>query len=304
MEKGLLEVNFRDINKVCRKESYLSEGEKQPTPGICWECVLNTNMGCHQIKMAKEDEEKTSFHVEGSSYCFTCMPFGLRNIEATYNRLIRRVFEKQIGRNLRIHGEYLITQSRTKEDLLHDLEETLKQLRRINLKLNPVTCSFGIEKEESNEHPFVKQTIKTKATNEETPSELQTRRGTQDLRSNLETLKAFLSKGVNRSSPMYKVRNEVISDLSYQWNKEAETSFQRWKNCMEIIPAVAPPTRGEVLFLHIAMSPNEIGAMLFAERGRLQIPIYFVSRALPHVERGYTTSEKLILALIDTTRRL
>ena len=165
-------------------------------------------------------------------------------------------------------------------------------------------CSFGIEKEESNEHPFVKQTIKTKPTNEETSSELQTRRGTQDLRSNLETLKAFLSKGVNRSSSTYKVRNEVINDLSYQWNKEAETSFQRWKNCMEIIPTVAPPTRGEVLFLHIAMSPDEIGAMLFAERRHLQIPIYFVSRALPYVERGYAASEKLILALIDATRRL
>ena len=59
-------------------------------------------MGCHQIQMAKEDEEKTAFHVGRSSYCFKRMPSDLRNTEATYNRLIRRVFEKQIGRNLRI----------------------------------------------------------------------------------------------------------------------------------------------------------------------------------------------------------
>ena len=73
---------------------------------------------------------------------------------------------------------------------------------------------------------------------------------------------------------------------------------------MEILPTVAPPTRGEVLFLHMAMSSDEIGTMLFAERSRLQIPIYFVSRALPNVEQSYTTSEKLILALIHATRRL
>ncbi|PWA53909.1 reverse transcriptase domain-containing protein [Artemisia annua] len=132
---------------------------------------------------------------------------------------------------------------------------------------------------------------------------MQTRRTqerVQDLKDKLGTLKAFLSKGVNMSSSLYKVRNNI----SYQWNKEAETSFQRWKNCMEILPVVVPPTRGEVLFLHIAASPDEIGAMLFAERRRIQIPIYFVSRALPDLEQSYAASEKLILALIHATRRL
>ncbi|PWA44270.1 reverse transcriptase domain-containing protein [Artemisia annua] len=92
--------------------------------------------------------------------------------------------------------------------------------------------------------------------------------------------------------------------MSYQWNKEAETSFQRWKDCMETAPMVMPPTRGEALFLHIAASSDEIGAMLFAEQRRIQIPIYFVSRTLPDVEQSYSTSEKLILALIHATRRL
>lgn len=257
--------------------------------------------------MAKEDEEKTSFHVEGSSYCFKRMPSGLQNIEATYKKLIRSVFEKQLGKNMRIHGEYLVTQSKTEEALLHDVEETLMELRKINLKLNPTMCSFGIEMEESNEHMFVRQTVKTNPINKETSSELQTQRiqrRKQNLKINLEILKAFLSKGVNRSSPLYKVRNEVIDNLSYQWNKEAEASFQRWKSCMEILPTVTPPTRGEVLFLHIAMSPDEIGTMLFVERKHLQISIYFVSRALPYVEQDYAASEKLILALIHATRRL
>ncbi|PWA75924.1 reverse transcriptase domain-containing protein [Artemisia annua] len=126
----------------------------------------------------------------------------------------------------------------------------------------------------------------------------------QNLKDKLEILKAFLSKGVNRSSSVYKVRNEFINNISYQWNKEAETSFQRWKNCMEAVPTVVPPTRGEVLSLHIAASPDEIKAMLFAERRRMQIPIYFVSRALPDVEQSYAASEKLILASIQATRRL
>ncbi|PWA49469.1 reverse transcriptase domain, Ribonuclease H-like domain protein [Artemisia annua] len=161
--------------------------------------------------------------------------------------------------------------------------------------------------------------------NEETSPETQTRRTqgrTQNLKEKLETLKAFLSKGVHRSPSLHKIRNEVISNMSYQWNKEAETSFQRWKGCMETVPMeaetsfqrwkgcmetvpmVMPPTRGEALFLHIAASSDEIGAMLFAEQRRIQIPIYFVRRTLPDVEQSYAASEKLILALIHATRRL
>ncbi|PWA54388.1 reverse transcriptase domain-containing protein [Artemisia annua] len=128
----------------------------------------------------------------------------------------------------------------------------------------------------------------------------QTRRTQEEL----EKLKAFLSKGVRRSPSLHKIRNEVISNMSYKWNKEAETSFQRWKDCMETVPMVMPPTRGEALFLHIAASSDEIGAMLFAEQRHLQIPIYFVSRTLPEVEKSYEASEKLILALIHATRRL
>ena len=89
-----------------------------------------------------------------------------------------------------------------------------------------------------------------------------------------------MSKGVNRSSSLSKVRNEVINDISYQWNREAETPFQRWKEFMEMFPAVTTRTRGEVLFLHIAASSDEIGAMLFAEKRNMHIPIYFVSRVL------------------------
>ncbi|PWA97176.1 hypothetical protein CTI12_AA031470 [Artemisia annua] len=65
-----------------------------------------------------------------------------------------------------------------------------------------------------------------------------------------------------------------------------------------------PPTRGEVLFLHIAVSSDEIGAMLFADRRGIQIPIYFISKALPDVEQSYAASKKLILAMVHATRRL
>ncbi|GJS58685.1 hypothetical protein Tco_0653469 [Tanacetum coccineum] len=50
--------------------------------------------------MAEEDEEKTAFITSQGIFCYTKMPFGLKNARATYQRLVDRAFQKQIGRNL------------------------------------------------------------------------------------------------------------------------------------------------------------------------------------------------------------
>nr|GFA98341.1 reverse transcriptase domain-containing protein [Tanacetum cinerariifolium] len=46
------------------------------------------------------DEEKTAFHTGQGVYCYTKMPFGLKNTGATYQRLMDKAFESQMGRNI------------------------------------------------------------------------------------------------------------------------------------------------------------------------------------------------------------
>ncbi len=38
--------------------------------------------GYNQIKLAKEDQEKTSFTTPWGTYCYVVMPFGLKNAGA------------------------------------------------------------------------------------------------------------------------------------------------------------------------------------------------------------------------------
>nr|GFA06140.1 reverse transcriptase domain-containing protein [Tanacetum cinerariifolium] len=61
-------------------------------------------------------------------------------------RLVDKAFHKQIGRNLKVYVDDLVIKSRTKAEVVRDIEEMFKTLREINMKLNPKKYTFGVEK--------------------------------------------------------------------------------------------------------------------------------------------------------------
>ncbi|GJW61700.1 reverse transcriptase domain-containing protein [Tanacetum coccineum] len=96
-------VDFTDLNKACSQDCY-------PLPEIDWKveslcgypfkCFLDAYKGYHQIQMTEQDEEKKAFHTSHGVYCYTKMPFGLKNAGATYQRLVDKAFDRQIGARL------------------------------------------------------------------------------------------------------------------------------------------------------------------------------------------------------------
>lgn len=72
------------------------------------------------------------------------MPFGLKNTGATYQRLVNRMFARQIGRNMEVYIDDMLTKSITAEGHALDLRETFDVLRRYKMKLNPNKCIFGV----------------------------------------------------------------------------------------------------------------------------------------------------------------
>jgi hypothetical protein len=60
------------------------------TAGCDLLCFLDAFFDYHQTKMAKEDEENTAFITPCGVYYYVCMPFGLKNAGATFQRLMRK----------------------------------------------------------------------------------------------------------------------------------------------------------------------------------------------------------------------
>ena len=72
------------------------------------------------------------------------MPFGLKNAGSTFARVVHTAFEPQIHRNVEAYMDDIVVKSKSKDTLIQDLEETFENLRKIQLKLNPEKCVFGV----------------------------------------------------------------------------------------------------------------------------------------------------------------
>jgi len=72
------------------------------------------------------------------------MSFGLKNVRATYQCLVNKVFAALIGKIMEVHVDDMITKSVKELNHVKDLKETFKVLRKYETKLNSKKCTFRV----------------------------------------------------------------------------------------------------------------------------------------------------------------
>jgi hypothetical protein len=108
--------------------------------------LLDMFSGYHQIRVRKEDEEKTSLITPFRTFCFVRMPEGLTNAGCTFSRMIAIVLHPQLWRNILAYVNDIVLKIIQRKDHISDLAETFANLRAASLKLNPEKCVFSIHK--------------------------------------------------------------------------------------------------------------------------------------------------------------
>ena len=69
-----------------------------------------------------DDQERTAFLTPIRNYHYKVMPFGLKNVGATYQRMITRMFEPQLGKNVEVYIDDMVVKSKLESEHVNDLE--------------------------------------------------------------------------------------------------------------------------------------------------------------------------------------
>ena len=172
---------------------------------------LDAFQGYHQIPLALEDQEKTAFVTPTENYHYKVMPFGLKNAGSTYQRMMTRMFEPQLGKNIEIYVDDMVVKSKVVSDHLGDLGDIFDVLRRHKLHLNASKCSFGVGSGKFLGYMVTHRGIEVnpdqiKAINNLKP--LRNAKEVQKLTGMIAALNRFISKSANRCRPFYLLINK------------------------------------------------------------------------------------------------
>nr|GEV97238.1 reverse transcriptase domain-containing protein [Tanacetum cinerariifolium] len=200
---------------------------------------------------------KRRLSIPFTGYIATKMPIGLKNADVTYQRLVDKAFDRQIGRNLEIYVDDLVIKSHTETKLLRDIEETFRTLQKINMKLNLKKCTFGAAEGMFLGYMISPEGIKPCPDKTEAVLQLSSLRAikeVQSLNGKLASLNRFLSKSAKKSLPLFKTLKKCIKKSDFHWTPEAEQAFKQLKQQLAKLPMLIAPKPKEELIMYLSAS--------------------------------------------------
>ena len=303
--KWRLCIDFTDINKACLKDSFplpRIDLIVDATAGHELLSFMDAFSGYNQISMDPGDQEKTSFVTAQGTYCYRVMPFGLKNAGATYQRLVNRMFQKQIGATMEVYIDDMLVKSTTTGLHIAHLSEAFQILRNYNMKLNPTKCAFGVSAGKFmgfivNHRGIEANPDKIKAVLDmPSPSGI---KEVQRLTGMIAALSQFVSRASDKFQPFFQDMKKA-----FQWDAKCEEAFTTLKTYPSSPPILVSLVEGELLTLYLAVSDFITSAVLVRDKERVQHPFYYCRRALGGAEERYPRMEKLILALVTAAQKL
>ena len=214
------------------------------------------------------------------NYHYKVMPFGLKNARSTYQRMMTRMFESQLGKSIEIYVDDMVVKSKVVFEHLEDLGDIFDVLKRHKLRLNASKCSFGVGSGKFLGYMVMHRVIEVnpnqiKAINDLKP--LRNAKEVQKLTGMIAALNRFISRSADRCRPFYLL---IKKWKGFEWFEDCIAAFQQLKEYLSQPPIMSSLASDEVLYAYIAVAPHAVSLVQIREDSGLQRPVYYMSKSL------------------------
>ncbi|RVX11667.1 Retrovirus-related Pol polyprotein from transposon 17.6 [Vitis vinifera] len=244
-------VDYKDLNKASPKDDF-------PLPHI--DLLVDSTTGHSMFSF-----------MDGFS---GVMPFGLKNVGATYQRAATTLFHDMMHMDVEVYVDDMIMKSRSRANHLAALERFFERIRKFRLRLNPKKCTFRVTSRKLLGHIV---------------SEIQ-----------------YISHFIARLTDICELIFHLLrKNQAIVWNDDCQIAFKNIKEYLHSPPILVPPMSGHPILLYLSVSYMALGCMLaqLNDSGK-ERAIYYLSKRLMEYEMRYVMIEHLYLALVWATRRL
>ncbi|KAL1110617.1 hypothetical protein AAG570_008145 [Ranatra chinensis] len=306
VQKYRVVVDYRELNKRTKTEKYplprLEEMIDRMSGSEIFS-VIDLKSGYHQIPMETRDIEKTSFQFERRKYEFVRMPFGLKNVPITFQRMIDDFLLGLDESFIQAYMDDLIIFSKSAKDHERHLIKVKSRLEEFGLKISGDKSYFGLKEVQFMGHIISRQGARpTDSKKVAAIKEIEIPKNIKELRSFLGMInyyRRFINNLAGKTEPLTKL---LKKNSKFVINEEAKEAFIWCKDKLATVPILQFPDFEKQFILTTDASQVAVGAVLSQGDGGSERPIAFASKKLTPAETRYSTIERELLGIVWATK--
>jgi len=206
------------------------------------------------------------------------MPFGLKNAVSTYQRMVTRMFESQLEKNVEAYIVDMVVKSKVVTTPLSDLWNVFEILRKHKLRLNALKCSFDVSFGKFLGYMITHRGIEVNPNQIRAISDLRPLRNPKEVQRLIgmtAALNKFISRSADRCRPFFQLLHKW---KRFEWTEECDLAFEELKESRPPIPS--RPEKEEVFFTYIAVTCHAVSLVLVKLEVGVQKLLYYVSNSL------------------------
>ena len=300
-------IDFRRLNSV-------TEFDAEPIPtleelltkmqGARFFSKLDLTKGYWQIPIREDCRHYTAFQTPRGLYHFVFMPFGLSTAASTFQKMMQRV----VG-NVDFIASYfddVMVFSKTWDDHVRHVKETLDMLRNAGLTAKPSKASIGFTEVDFLGHVVSEGKVQPDAEKTQKIMDIKAPTTKKEVKRVLGLLGYY-----RRFVPNYSKVAQPLTDLTrkaqpnkVRWSEECQNSLEMLKNMLTAEPVLRVPNLDKPFVVQTDASNKAIAGVLLQEHHGTLLPCHYVSRRLLDREVNYAIIEKEALAIVYSLGKL
>ena len=198
------------------------------------------------------------------------MSFGLKNAGSTYQRMMTKMFEPQLDKNVEVYIDDMVVKSKLVSEHVMDLTSIFEILREHKLRLNASKCSFRVGSGNFLGYMVTHRGIEVNPDQIKAINNLQPPRNPKEIQkliAMMAALNRFISRSADRCRPFFLLLHKW---KEFEWSEECVVAFQQLKQYLSRPPIMSSPVVDEVLFAYIAVAFYAISFVLIRADSGIQ----------------------------------
>ena len=292
--------DFRELNKRIKRKPYpipKIQDLLMKLEGFQYATSLDLNMGYYHIELSPDSKKLCTIVLPWGKYEMQRLPMGLSNSPDIFQEKMGTLFEDL--EYVRVYIDDLLELTKGDfNDHLEKLEVIFKRLRDTGLKVNARKSFFARGELEYLGYWITRDGIQPVAKKVEAIHAMKAPTNKRELRKFIGVVNYYRDMWIRRSEVLAPLSALTSKEAKWQWGPVEQNAFDTMKRIISKQTLLTYPDFNIPFEIHTDASHTQLGAVL-SQRGK---PIAFYSRKLNPAQTRYTTTERELLAIVETLK--